>query len=372
MKALVVEDDPTIVDMVEDVLFSLSYEFDVATNQQDAKELLAKTQYSFVLLDLQIPAKANRGGADKQYGINLLKDIQRLNKPSPPPVIMMTAHVADCLDISVELQRNGVRDFISKPFHSKGRTLSSVIQSVLESSGDSTEPAERSKPKQANGAREQSLMETSRFVGGELVFEEDRVTLCGQTVFLYTRSKQITQILEALNERTRAGTWVAKSGPELASAIGSTTGQNSITCSIRAFRDSAADVLQSQLGLICEKQDIIRSGGPGYRFHEWITVRDKRKEEPKEDNHEDSSINRRDRILELLRDGAQLRSNSIASELGCSLKTVKRELDALRLAGRIEFIGPNKTGTYQLIRRNVSAVETNRSRQDPFSSEDHC
>ncbi|XZE43819.1 response regulator [Pirellulaceae bacterium SH467] len=66
MKALVVEDDPTIVDMVEDILFSLSYEFDVATNQQDAKELLAKTQYSFVLLDLQIPTKANRGGADKQ------------------------------------------------------------------------------------------------------------------------------------------------------------------------------------------------------------------------------------------------------------------------------------------------------------------
>lgn len=37
MKALVVEDDPTIVDMVEDVLFSLGHEFEVATNQQDAQ-----------------------------------------------------------------------------------------------------------------------------------------------------------------------------------------------------------------------------------------------------------------------------------------------------------------------------------------------
>lgn len=34
---------------------------------------------------------------------------------------------------------------------------------------------------------------------------------------------------------------------------------------------------------------------------------------------------------------------------GCSLKTVKRELETLRLAGRIEFIGPSKTGTYQLV-----------------------
>ncbi|MFM8401901.1 MAG: hypothetical protein ACKOAH_29090, partial [Pirellula sp.] len=31
------------------------------------------------------------------------------------------------------------------------------------------------------------------------------------------------------------------------------------------------------------------------------------------------------------------------------LKTVKRELETLRLAGRIEFIGPSKTGTYQLV-----------------------
>ena len=55
------------------------------------------------------------------------------------------------------------------------------------------------------------------------------------------------------------------------------------------------------------------------------------------------------RILELLGDGGKLRSTCIANHLGCSLKTVKRELETLRLAGRIEFIGPSKTGTYQLV-----------------------
>jgi hypothetical protein len=53
--------------------------------------------------------------------------------------------------------------------------------------------------------------------------------------------------------------------------------------------------------------------------------------------------------LELLGDGGKLRSTCIANHLGCSLKTVKRELETLRLAGRIEFIGPSKTGTYQLV-----------------------
>lgn len=350
MKALVVEDDPTIVEMVEDVLFSLDFGFDVATNQQDSKELLAGSEYDLVLLDFQIPAKANRGGADKQYGMNLLRDIQRIKKPNPPPVIMMTAHLAECLDFSAELQRSGVREFISKPFSSKGRTLSSVIQSVLEPAGSGNKAFEGPMPKAATLAREAPVLEAKRFQGGELVFLPDRVTLCGQTVLTNSRSKQTARILELLNVKTRTGTWVAKSGPELAEEIGSTSGQNSIACSIRAFRDTAADLLRTQLGLICEKQDIIRSGGPGYRFNEWITIRDARKGECKADASRDSPAGRRDQILELLRDSGKLRSASIATHLGWSLKTVKRELDVLRLNGHIEFVGPNKTGTYELVR----------------------
>jgi hypothetical protein len=64
---------------------------------------------------------------------------------------------------------------------------------------------------------------------------------------------------------------------------------------------------------------------------------------------EDTPASRRQRILELLGDGGKLRSTYIATHLGCSLKTVKRERETLRLAGKIEFIGPNKTGIYQLV-----------------------
>ncbi|XZE36040.1 response regulator [Pirellulaceae bacterium SH501] len=347
MKALVVEDDPTIVDMVEDVLFSLSYEFDVATNQQDAKELLAKTQYSFVLLDLQIPAKANRGGADKQYGINLLRDIQRLNKPSPPPVIMMTAHLADCLDISVELQRNGVRDFISKPFHSKGRTLSSVIQSVLESSGDSTT---LTKPVRATTSivKEQPL-ERRRFDGGQMVFESGRLTLCGVPILVRSRSKLTWRILELLSQRTQNGSWVAKSGPEIAEELGLRSGQNGVSGAIRDFRKNVTELLSAELGLDCERDDVIRSGGPGYRLHEWIRVENTDRAGVQMGEEEGS--NRRDQILELLDGGRPLRTTAIAAALGCSQATAKRELDILRSTGAIEFVGPAKTGTYQIVGR---------------------
>jgi|GEM_PF-2375351 len=93
--------------------------------------------------------------------------------------------------------------------------------------------------------------------------------------------------------------------------------------------------------------EIGAAGCLGERF----TVRDARKGDCKADASHDSPAGRREQILELLRDSGKLRSASIASHLGCSLNTVKRELHALRLAGRIEFIGPNKTGTYQLMRR---------------------
>jgi hypothetical protein len=35
--------------------------------------------------------------------------------------------------------------------------------------------------------------------------------------------------------------------------------------------------------------------------------------------------------------------------LGCSFKTVKREIETLRLAAMIAFIGRTKTGAYQCV-----------------------
>jgi len=54
MKAVVVEEDSGVVEVVEDVLFLLDVEHDSASNQQDSKQLLAHNDYDFVLLDIQI------------------------------------------------------------------------------------------------------------------------------------------------------------------------------------------------------------------------------------------------------------------------------------------------------------------------------
>ena len=54
---------------------------------------------------------------------------------------------------------------------------------------------------------------------------------------------------------------------------------------------------------------------------------------------------RRGRLLEAVSTGRKLRVPALADELGCSERTVKRDLDALR--DQIEFVGAPKTGYFR-------------------------
>jgi len=344
-KALIVEDDDRIIGSIEDTLFSIGHEHDWATNQHDAQQMLQDSDYSYVLLDLQIPAKPNRGGADKEFGCNLLRDIQHIKGRGRTPVIVMTAYSADCLDLSTELYANGASEFIAKPFSNKGRTLASVIRKVL----DKQEPPLPTQPPPIDKPPPTQIP----FAGGELVFHADRITLCDVTVLVNSRAKQMRKILDELRRRGTKGAFVARSGPELVDLTGIRGGQNSVAGAVRDFRNNVTETLLEHLGIVCGSQDIIRSGGPGYRLNEWITIRVAESEAEKSSDAndapaEDPDDGRRERILAELRKGEKLRAPAIAARLGCCTKTVKRELDALRTEGQVEFIGPSKTGHYRL------------------------
>ena len=131
LRALVVEDDERVMPSIEDALFSLGHTHDWVTNQADAQTRLEGRVYQYVLLDLQIPARAGRGGASTEFGLNLLRGIRETQGPSAPPVIIMTAHGNACVDLTRSLMENGAREFIAKPFPERGRTLASVVRGVL-------------------------------------------------------------------------------------------------------------------------------------------------------------------------------------------------------------------------------------------------
>ena len=70
--ALVIDDDPDILEDVKDRLESLGHTCDCVTCQNDAQAHIRKCAYGFILLDLEIPLQYGKP-TRKQNGQNLLK-----------------------------------------------------------------------------------------------------------------------------------------------------------------------------------------------------------------------------------------------------------------------------------------------------------
>lgn len=261
-RVLVVEDDPNIADVVADTLLSLGMEHDWVGSQEEARPKVQAGGYACVLLDLQIPARAGRGLASVQYGVNMAREIHQSPAMHGVPVIVMTAYGKEGLEAATTLSACGVREFINKPFPASGRTLASVIQSVL----DRTRPAA--------GGPAHSKVPPRPFQGGELVFLPDRVELCQIKIAGAAGESRIRAILDALRARRANGRFVIMTGNELADATECAGGENSVAAAIRDFRTQLAELLGKEQGLVIGPQDVVRSGGPGYRLHESMTVRD--------------------------------------------------------------------------------------------------
>jgi CheY-like chemotaxis protein len=257
-RALVVEDDDRIVDSIEDALFSIGHDHEWVTNQHDAQQLLREGDYSYVLLDLQIPAKPNRGGANKEFGVNLLGDIQRIKGLGQLPVIVMTAYSADCLDLSTELFAGGASDFIAKPFLNEGRTLAKVIRKVL---ADHERHAPPAPPPDGRS-----------FAGGELTFFVDHVELCGVKIIMDLGTGQSLRLLNELRHKDHQDHFVRRSAEELAATIGALGGVGTITGCIRTIRKNVVRRLARHLGVTCRSDDLIRNDEQGYYLREWITA----------------------------------------------------------------------------------------------------
>ena len=100
---LIVDDEPDIRNLVQDILVDEGYQVRVAENTADARQHASKLQPDLVLLDIWMP------GED---GISLLKDWQN-NGGISCPVVMMSGH--GTVDTAVEATRLGAYDFIEKP-----------------------------------------------------------------------------------------------------------------------------------------------------------------------------------------------------------------------------------------------------------------
>jgi len=114
-RVLVVEDDPTISEVVVRYLEREGLEVEAVADGRDALEAAAATWPDLVVLDLMLP------------GIDGLEVCRRLRAQAPVPVIMLTAR-GDEEDRVLGLEL-GADDYVVKPF--SPRELTARVRAVL-------------------------------------------------------------------------------------------------------------------------------------------------------------------------------------------------------------------------------------------------
>ena len=203
--ALVVDDNPAILEDVEDRLESLGHTCEVAETQVEARKLLAKGKFSYALLDLEIPVRYG-SLCRVDNGENLVREIRT------------TRGFEDAL-------RAAHRDRAGAKSHS---------QLV-----DDPEPPQP-------------------FEQGEMVFRETRVELCGVWICDGVGSGLMRAILDVLRQRDARGRFIALSGEELAQRAGhGMTRQNDIADAVRRLRRRIEKVLRERAHVPCGRQDVI-------------------------------------------------------------------------------------------------------------------
>ena len=266
-KALVVDDDPDILELVGDILKSLGHKYDTASCQQEARQLLAQNRYAYYLVDLELPVLAGGGFPRIQNGENLVREIIRQRGSRREPVIIITGHGTTAPKLAVRMMKLGANDYVTKPFPTTGDTLDKAI---LEALGDGA-------PEKASGnasAPPSTAGPPAQFKGGNLTFYPDRVELCGIKACGGRRNGLIRRVLDVLRAKRPSGQYVALSGTELGAEVGCSGDQNKIAGCIRDFRRNTRQLLLNEAKVQCGLQDVIRSDRTGYHLHEWIIVQD--------------------------------------------------------------------------------------------------
>lgn len=100
---LVVDDDPTVAEILDSYLSLEGYSVERCTNGSVALERVARARPDLVVLDVLMP------------GMSGLEVLERLRRRGDVPVIMLTAKAGD--DARIHGLRAGADDFLAKPFN---------------------------------------------------------------------------------------------------------------------------------------------------------------------------------------------------------------------------------------------------------------
>ena len=151
-KALIVDDQRGIMEILGAILSSLDHDYDYARTQREARELLKANRYCYILLDLEFPAD-DGVTARIQTGFNCLAEIRQRFHRDDLPVIVMTAHEKGT-EYPIRALQLGANDFAQKDFEEDLEPLDVKIRRVLAQACDVTGDCRRKPSRRARGSGE--------------------------------------------------------------------------------------------------------------------------------------------------------------------------------------------------------------------------
>jgi len=142
---LVVDDNPTILKVVESALARAGYQVDTALDVTSGMELARAKRPAVILIDSLIPAAAGEG----EGGLGLCGALADDLELSQTPVVLMTSKVED--QSGRYARTPNVIDYITKPFSSDA--VLAVVSHVIEKTGvDSSQQTRAPRPKPAEAS----------------------------------------------------------------------------------------------------------------------------------------------------------------------------------------------------------------------------
>jgi len=105
VRVLVVEDNPTVRDGLEQILRRAGHDVSAVSDADSALARCAEESFDLVITDFKM---------EGMNGLQLLESIRKQRVPGDPEVMLITAY--GTIDIAVEAMKMGAVDFITKPF----------------------------------------------------------------------------------------------------------------------------------------------------------------------------------------------------------------------------------------------------------------
>ncbi|MFQ5688269.1 MAG: HD domain-containing phosphohydrolase [Candidatus Scalindua sp.] len=186
IRVLVVDDEPKICHLIEEVLKLEGYQIDISFSGVEALQMIKKNKYLMLLTDLKMP------GID---GLELIRKAKELN----PEIrtIMITGYIT--VDTAVQSLRHGVDDYIKKPFNIL--ELKKIVKRTLYTHQVAMENAQLLKDlKKTNrelNIHKQGLTEKVQITGEHLTAaNEELIQRVNELATINEISKGITTILD--------------------------------------------------------------------------------------------------------------------------------------------------------------------------------